>query len=160
VARLRGLDLSAPGPIESLLLGKALDATERLPLLIYDEHGDEANLPKDAFADWERDTAARSELTRLIDGHTAAAAAPRIVAPLIEPHLVHTPAGKRRALAESIARSERIGEGLLAAMSAPDRDGALTRALVQGRSRSPVRCRRQERGSSSPRQASRTGRPT
>ena len=159
-------------PIESLLLGKALDAvlrggkaaasrffassaTERLLWLLYEQHGDEADLPKDAFAAWERDTALRTELARLIDGQTAAAAAPRILAPLIEPYLVRTPVGERRALAESIARSaaraapyvvqtlaeatgaaaartERIGEGLLAAMSARDRDGALTRALVQG----------------------------
>jgi hypothetical protein len=31
-----------------------------------------------------------------------------------------------------VSRTERIGEGLLAALNARDRDGALTRALVQG----------------------------
>jgi hypothetical protein len=159
-------------PIESLLLGKALDAvlrggraaasrflagspTERLLSLLYEQHGDEAALSKDAFTAWERDAELRAELAALIDGTTAAVAGPRILAPLIEPHLMRTPDGARRALAESIARSavraapyvvktlaeatgavaartERIGEGLLAAMSARDRDGALTRALVQG----------------------------
>jgi hypothetical protein len=166
------VDLRPPEPIESLLLGKALDAvlsggkaaarrffassaTVRLLWLLYEQHGKDADLPRDAFAAWERDAALRAELAGLIDGHTAAAAAPRILAPLIEPHLVRTPAAVRRALAESIARSaaraapyvvktldqatgaiaartERIGEGLLAAMSARDRDGALTRALVHG----------------------------
>lgn len=166
------MDLPTPGPIESLLLGKALDAvlaggkaaarrffasspTVRLLWLVYEQHGDEADLPRDAFASWELDVPLRTELARLIDGQTAAAAAPRILAPLIESHLVRTPGGERRALAESMARSaaraapyvvktlaeatgavatrtERIGEGLLAAMNARDRDGALTRALVQG----------------------------
>lgn len=159
-------------PIESLLLGKALDVvlrggkaaasrffasspTERLLWLLYEQHGDDGDLSKDAFAAWELDTVLRSELAHLIEGQTAAAAAPRTLAPLIEPHLMRTPAGERRALAESIARSaaraapyvvktlaeaagamaartERIGEGLLTAMNARDRDGALTRALVQG----------------------------
>ena len=110
------------GAIESLLLGKAINtvlrggtaaasrflassATGRLLWLLGEQHGDEANLGKDAFAQWDLDTALRTELARLIDGHTAAAAAPRILAPLIEPHLKRTPDGDRRALAESIALS-------------------------------------------------------
>src|SRR5258707_668192 len=149
------------GPIESLLLGKALDgvlgggkaavsrffgssATGRLLWLLGEQHGDEAGLGKDVFAAWALDAALETELARLIDGQTASAAAPRILAPLIAPHLQRTPAGERRALAESIARSaaraapyvvktlaeatgamaartERLGEGLLAAMSARDR---------------------------------------
>jgi hypothetical protein len=159
-------------PIGSLLLGKALDVvlrggkaaakrffdsppTVRLLWLLYEQHGEEADLGKDAFVAWDVDAALRTELEGLIDGRSDAAAAPSILAPLIEPYLVGTPPGQRRALAESIARSaaraapyvvgtlpeatgaiisrtERIGEGLLAALDARDRDGALTRALVQG----------------------------
>jgi hypothetical protein len=127
----------------------------RLLWLLYEQHGEEADLGKDAFVAWDVDASLRTELERLIDGRSDAAAAPSILAPLIEPYLVRTPPAERRALAESIARSaaraapyvvetlqqatgaivartERIGEGLLAALNARDRDGALTRALVQG----------------------------
>jgi hypothetical protein len=162
----------AVDPIGSLLLGKALDVvlrggkaaakrffdsppTVRLLWLLYEQHGEEADLGKDAFVAWDVDASLRTELESLIDGRSDAAAAPSILAPLIEPYLVRTPPAERRALAESIARSaaraapyvvetlqeatgaivartERIGEGLLAALNARDRDGALTRALVQG----------------------------
>lgn len=194
------MDLRPPDPIESLLLGKALDgvlrggkaaasrffassATERLLWLLYEQHGDEADLPKDAFAAWERDTALRTELAHLIDGQTAAAAAPLILAPLIEPHLMRTPAGERRTVAESIARSaaraapcvvktlaeatgaiaartERIGEGLLAAMDARDRDGALTRALVQGPLEITGQAQTAAEAERSPKRASRARPPT
>ncbi|MGH2845693.1 MAG: hypothetical protein ACRDL0_06685 [Thermoleophilaceae bacterium] len=159
-------------PIGSLLLGKALDAvlrggkaaanrfftsppTVRLLWLLYEQHGEEADLGREAFVAWDVDALLRTELEGLIDGRSDAASAPSILAPLIEPYLIRTPPAQRRALAESIAhsaaraapyvvdtlqeatgaivsRTERIGEGLLAAMNARDRDGALTRALVRG----------------------------
>ena len=117
-------------PIESLLLGQALDTVLR---------------------------GGKAAASRFFTSSPTE----RLLVPLIEPHLLRTPAGDRRALAESIARSaaraapyvvntlseatgaiaartERIGEGLLAAMAARDRDGALARALVQGPAPPPV----------------------
>ncbi|MGH2805063.1 MAG: hypothetical protein ACRDL4_18790, partial [Thermoleophilaceae bacterium] len=92
-------------PIGSLLLGKALDAvlrggkaaanrfftsppTVRLLWLLYEQHGEEADLGRDAFVAWDVDALLRTELEGLIDGRSDAASAPSILAPLIEPYLI------------------------------------------------------------------------